>query len=633
MNNRIQLLPEVVANQIAAGEVVNRPASVVKEMMENAVDAGATCVAVNFRDGGRDLIQIVDNGCGMSPVDARMAFDRHATSKIRSVEDIYTLHTFGFRGEALASIAAVSQVELRTRQAEDELGSLTTINGGEFHSQQTVAAPVGSQFMVRNLFYNVPARRKFMEKPNVSAGHIKAEFQRVALCHPEMRFDLYNNDAPVYHLEPNSLAGRIVDVVGPSIKHNLLEVEADTSIVRIRGFVGRPEAAKKTKPDQYLFVNGRFFRSPYFQKAVLRAYEKLIPEGAFPSTFLYFEISPEQVDVNVHPQKTEVKFANEEAVWQILNAAVRETLGKTGAIPMMDFNDEGKVEIPVQDKNAYYAEPPSRSDLNYNPFDQDDEEESKTSGGDHLSDVGGCARSAITSPSRSLRNEEYTSLESGGWNHFEEFESGAGFDFVASSEAEAMELPLPEEASGHFGRALLLEEGYAVAQYGARTVVVDLHRARECVLYEEYLHLLQYGSAVSQQLLFPERLVLSEREYSLLEENLIDFVALGFDLRLCDGCAIEVSGIPADLPKEALDTLLYDLLHQFETPINVAEMRRQRLAATIARSAARGGTVRTNEELDALLERFASCQERSYTPRGKQVLTELQPEVWRSKLA
>lgn len=278
MADRIKLLPEVVANQIAAGEVVNRPSSVVKEMMENAIDAGARSVKVNFRDGGKELIQIVDDGCGMSPIDARMAFDRHATSKISSLDDIYALKTFGFRGEALASIAAVSQVELRTRQAEDEVGTLTTVNGGEFVSQTLAACPVGSQFYVRNLFYNVPARRKFLEKSTTSTGQIKSEFQRVALCNPQVGFELLMNDQPLYRLPAASLASRIVDVVGRHIKQNLLEVDADTSIVRVTGFVGRPAAAKKSNSsEQYLFVNGRYFRSPYFFKAILKAYEKLIP--------------------------------------------------------------------------------------------------------------------------------------------------------------------------------------------------------------------------------------------------------------------------------------------------------------------------------------------------------------------
>ena len=312
MADRIKLLPEVVANQIAAGEVVNRPSSVVKEMMENAIDAGARSVKVNFRDGGKELIQIVDDGCGMSPIDARMAFDRHATSKISSLDDIYALKTFGFRGEALASIAAVSQVELRTRQAEDEVGTLTTVNGGEFVSQTLAACPVGSQFYVRNLFYNVPARRKFLEKSTTSTGQIKSEFQRVALCNPQVGFELLMNDQPLYRLPAASLASRIVDVVGRHIKQNLLEVDADTSIVRVTGFVGRPAAAKKSNSsEQYLFVNGRYFRSPYFFKAILKAYEKLIPDACSPSYFLYLTIDPSRIDVNVHPQKTESKQQTE----------------------------------------------------------------------------------------------------------------------------------------------------------------------------------------------------------------------------------------------------------------------------------------------------------------------------------
>ena len=368
MADKIRLLPEVVANQIAAGEVVNRPASVVKEMMENAIDAGATSVKVNFRDGGKDLIQIVDDGSGMSPIDARMAFDRHATSKIGAVEDIYALHTFGFRGEALASIAAVSQVELRTRQAGDEVGTQTEINGGQFAAQNPVMCPVGSQFFVRNLFYNVPARRRFLDKSTTSASQIKAEFQRIALCNPQIAFELYANDAPVYTLQAGSLAGRIVDVVGRHIKQNLLEVEADTSIACIEGYIGRPAAAKKRNTEQYLFVNGRFFKSTYLTSAILKAYEKLIPESCQPSYFLYLTLDPGRIDVNVHPQKTEVKFADEEAVWQIVNAAVRETLAKTGAVPLMDFDRDSPVEIPVLQKGAVYSEPLAMSNSDYNPF-------------------------------------------------------------------------------------------------------------------------------------------------------------------------------------------------------------------------------------------------------------------------
>ena len=630
MSDRIQLLPEVVANQIAAGEVVNRPASVVKEMMENAIDAGATCVVVNFREGGRDLIQIVDNGCGMSPVDARLAFDRHATSKIRTAEDIYKLDTFGFRGEALASIAAVAQVELRTRQPEDDLGTVTEINGGQFAGQTVVSCPAGSQFMVRNLFYNVPARRRFLEKSNVSAGHIKAEFQRVALCNPQVRFELYNNDAPVYLLQPASLAGRIVDVVGAAVKHNLLEVVADTSIVKLKGYVGRPAAARKTRPDQYFFVNGRYFRSAYFQKAVLKAYEKLIPEGSFPSFFLYFEIDPERIDVNVHPQKTEVKFADEEAVWQIVNAAVRETLGKTGAVPMMDFDDAGQVDIPVMERNAFYAEPPSRSDMDYNPFQEDYGMPRSMVRPARLSDV-----------SSGFRPSDEFTIESGTVGEeapvadgFEDFRSGDGFDFVASTETAGQPCLIEPSEPERFTQFVRLPEGYAAALYGDRLMAVDLNRARECVLYEEYLLLLKSGSAVSQQLLFPEQLLLSESEYALLEENLVDFAALGFDLELAGGGAVRVKGTPADMPADQLDVLVYDLLRLFELPVSGEEMRRGKLAATMARAGVgRRKSLFTDEEVRSLLDALAECAERSFTPSGKSVMAELTLAELKAKLA
>ena len=316
MADCIKLLPEIVANQIKAGEVVESPSSVVKEMMENAIDAGATEVTVNFVNGGRDLVQIIDNGRGMSPTDARMAFECHATIKIASLDDIYALHTFGFRGEALSSIAAVSQVELLTRQADDEVGTRTLINGGEFVSQTPIATPVGSQFLVKNLFYNTPARRKFINSKESSlTADIKREFRRVALCHPEVSCTLMSNGAPLYNLPASTLVERVVGVMGNATKRNLLEVDVETSIASIKGFVGRPETARNNSSEQYMFVNGRFFRSLYLNKAVAKAYEKLIPERAFPSFFLYLTVDAERVDVNVHAQKTEVKFADNEAIW------------------------------------------------------------------------------------------------------------------------------------------------------------------------------------------------------------------------------------------------------------------------------------------------------------------------------
>ena len=663
MADKIRLLPEVVANQIAAGEVVNRPASVVKEMMENAIDAGATSVKVNFRDGGKDLIQIVDDGCGMSPIDARMAFDRHATSKIGAVEDIYALHTFGFRGEALASIAAVSQVELRTRQAGDEVGTQTEINGGQFAAQNPVMCPVGSQFFVRNLFYNVPARRRFLDKSTTSASQIKAEFQRIALCNPQIAFELYANDAPVYTLQAGSLAGRIVDVVGRHIKQNLLEVEADTSIACIEGYIGRPAAAKKRNTEQYLFVNGRFFKSTYLTSAILKAYEKLIPESCQPSYFLYLTLDPGRIDVNVHPQKTEVKFADEEAVWQIVNAAVRETLAKTGAVPLMDFDRDSPVEIPVLQKGAVYSEPLAMSNSDYNPFREEYIDPSAPDpnvdftgfdvpyrAGGVVSDsaVGGLRTGGVRSAAPS-----FPQAAAGGFalpgadaGEFEEFESGGGFeitpsgggfddsalDFIPSSAVpEQQRFDMPQRPE--FTDALPLPGGYVAALLGGRFVVVDVRRARERILYEDYLRMLGNGSSVSQQLLFPERLVLSGDEYALLEENAVEFAALGFDIDFCGEGTVEVRGTPADMPADAVDRLLFDLLQAFATPVSLSDVRREKIDGVLARSGAKGaGRTLSREEAAALLAQLADTGSFSFSPSGKAITAEITPEDLRAKL-
>lgn len=661
MADKIRLLPEVVANQIAAGEVVNRPSSVVKEMMENALDAGATSVKVNFRDGGKDLIQIVDDGCGMSPIDARMAFDRHATSKIGAVEDIYALHTFGFRGEALASIAAVAQVELRTRQEGDEVGTQTEINGGQFASQTPVMCPVGSQFFVRNLFYNVPARRRFLDKSTTSASHIKTEFQRIALCNPQVAFELYANDAPVYTLQASSLAGRIVDVVGRHIKQNLLEVEADTSIARIEGYIGRPAAAKKRNSEQYLFVNGRFFKSSYLTSAILKAYEKLIPENCQPSYFLFLTIDPGRIDVNVHPQKTEVKFADEEAVWQIINAAVRETLAKTGAVPLMDFDRDGVVEIPVLQRGAVYSEPQAMSNSDYNPFREEyidptapDPNEDFTGfdvpycDGGAVSDNSaagfrtGGGRSAAPAFPRGGGRSGLPATDDG---EFEEFESGGGFEIASGGGFDDSALDfIPSEAAPEqqrfdmaqrpeFTDPMPLPGGYVAALLGGRFVVVDVRRARERILYEDYLRMLGNGSSVSQQLLFPERLVLSGDEYALLEENAVEFASLGFDIDFCGEGSVEVKGTPADMPADAVDKLLFELLQAFATPVSLADVRREKIAAVMARSGSKGaGRMLSREEAAALLTQLADTGSFSFSPSGKAITAEITPEDLRAKL-
>ena len=647
MADRIKLLPEVVANQIAAGEVVNRPSSVVKEMMENAIDAGAKNVTVNFVDGGRDLIQIVDDGCGMSPTDARMAFDRHATSKIVSVNDLYNLHTFGFRGEALASIAAVAQVELKTRQEGDEFGTQIFINGGEFDEQKPCGCSVGSQFFVRNLFYNVPARRRFMEKSTTLARQIRDEFERVALCNPQIAFKLFNNQAPIYDLESSTLRGRIVDVVGKSMKNNLLELSADTSLVKIEGFVGRPAAAKKSSYKQFLFVNGRYFKSPYFYKAVMKAYEKLIPAQTQPDIFLYLTIEPDRIDVNVHPQKTEVKFSDSEAIWQIINAAVRETLAKTGAVPLMDFDDADAIDIPVAGSSGrIYSEPRAASVEGYNPF-REGYTSGATAGRRSQADLSDFAGEYRTKPQREsydmwqsdtligAENEEFAIVESG--DSFHDFvsvqsqSSGEEFEFVESADAVQQRFEGADEAQ--FEDVITLPEMMAAARYRGRLVVVDLRRARERVSFEEYEAMLGGGSSVSQQLLFPERLVVTNDEVELLKNCLDDLSAIGFDLRVGDDGTVEMNGTPADMEGVEIDRLLYDVIHSIAEGDEPVAVRRQQLAAMVAqrRAAAMRGVI-SAEQTEALLARLAACENMSFAPSGKAIMVEISTGEIRSRL-
>ncbi len=643
--DRIKLLPEIVANQIAAGEVVNAPSNVVKEMMENSIDAGAKCVRVNFRNGGKDMIQIVDDGIGMSMMDARMAFDRHATSKIRSIEDVYQLHTFGFRGEALASIAAVAEVELRTRREEDELGTLTEISGGEFRSQTPISCSKGSQFVVRNLFYNVPSRRKFIDGDNSRlASQIKSEFQRVALCNPEVEFELRQNDAPVYMLPPTNRRGRIIDIVGKHIRQNLLDVDADTSVVRIEGFVGRPAAAKKRNNEQYLFVNGRYFYSQAMQRTIVRAYEKLIPEGCMPSYFIYLTVDPERVDVNVHPQKTTVKFADTDVILEILQAAIRETLAKTGAVPQMDFNVEGQVDIPVYSgERQVYREPRASTNVSYNPFMEEYIDPTAPmpdvpftgfdvpfEGGDAKSAAPrGRVAAAEVAEEFAIHTSTMGSMASGSVMEFidEEPECEESLFDIVSSSMHSVEVPT-------FGECMTVGGGYAVATYGCRSVVVSLRRAKERIMFEEVLASMKCGAVATQRMFFAEELVLSLDEYALMEEHATEFAAMGFEIEYLGEGRISVAGRPAVLDVATpLDELIYELLHGIEDGDMPLERERERMAELMARrgSAGYGKGVKSAEALE-LLHRLEKCANPSFTHSGAPIMAELTVDELRAKL-
>ena len=614
---KIKVLPDSVANQIAAGEVVGNPSSVVKEMTENAIDAGASLVTVNFRADGRELVQVIDNGCGMTPADARLAFDKHATSKITSLDDLYELQTFGFRGEALPSIAAVAQVELTTRTEDDELATRIVIEGGEFRGQEMVVGPRGSNFKVSNLFYNVPARRKFLESSERETNKIKTEFRRVALCHPEVSFMLYKDDAPLYNLPATNLRSRIGAIMGRHIVNQLLEVATDTTIVRIEGYVGRPESAKKRNSEQYFFVNGRFFKSPYLHKAVMAAYEKLIPAGVTPSYFLYLNVDTQKVDVNVHPQKTEVKFSEDSEIWQIVNASVREALAKTGAVPMMDFEDEGEISIPVFEgpRERGFEEPETTLNPFYNPFEssKESEERSVSSGGSSYTRPSG-ARTVGSATFRDV--EPYpSSLES----EIEREYQSSLMDFIERGEVvEERELELecrPEVFKG----VLPLAGGYVATTLGGRLAIVDLERARQVLLYNRYMMMIGNGNSVSQTLMFPERMIFSQDDVQTLAENYDHFASFGFDFTVVDSNSVDFVAFPSDVEHADVEDVIYDMLDSLRDGVELSERaRKQRLAEILSRT--RGVKQLTTGELEAVLESLEGCQKMSLTPDGRAVV-------------
>lgn len=645
MSDRIKVLPDLVSNQIAAGEVVESPATAIKELLENAVDAGSTSVTLNFRNSGKELIQIKDNGCGMSPIDARLAFDRHATSKITSLEDIYRLGTFGFRGEALAAIAAISQVELHSRTADDEVGTKTVIHGGVFQNQTPVAAPVGSQFYIRNLFYNVPVRRTFLENSTRESTAIIREFKRVALCHPEVEFKLYKDDAPMYDLPIAPLVQRIAGVAGNrNLTSKLLEVKVETSIVNVSGFVAHPSTARLRAADreQFLFVNGRYFESPYFNKAIIQAFEKLVPQGHQPSFFLYLDIDPSQIDVNVHPRKINIKFADKTAVWQIINAAVRETLAKTGAVPLMEF-DENAPEIPVlTSDHAPMYEPEVTTRKAYNPF-VDYEPQSRRSSAD-ASDFAAAYKSEIprTSGGGASRTESgmganpdrgfaggFGSSFGGGFSGFDE----TTIEWVEEdSTQQTLDIRHSDEGL-RFENVTPLEGGLCTAIQNGHLTVVDLRRAREAILYDEYARALSCNRSLSQILLFPEQMTMSIEDYTLLKDHETEFITFGFDIRFREEGRIELAGVPSDADMDHIDCLLYDMLEAIRSDIMCAEdVRRDKMARLMAKSAARVPSKVSKVEAEQILEQLASCSDYSYSPFGKQIMTTFSVDELKNRL-
>ena len=583
MSDIIQLLPDSIANQIAAGEVVQRPASAVKELLENSIDAGATTIQLIVKESGKTLIQVIDNGMGMSETDARMSLERHATSKIRKAEDLFTLHTKGFRGEALASIAAVSQMELRTRQADQELGTCLVVEGSEVKKQEPVACEKGTSISIKNLFYNIPARRNFLKSNPVELKHIFDEFQRLALAHPDVVFSFVQTDEVVYDLPPGKLSQRIVNIFGKSYQEQLAPCQEETDRVKVRGYVGKPQFARKTRGEQFLFVNQRFIRSNYLHHAVMSAFETLLPENSYPFYVLFIEIDPRHIDVNVHPTKTEIKFDDERSVYAVVRSAVRQAIGSHNLTPAIDFNADvniiSRLTMAAAQSNDVYFDERFSSGLR-NP-NQDQWEK--------LFD-----QSKNTTPP----TPEPQVLR------FESSVNRTSDDLVDAA---------PEE------KALVqLHYRYIMRQVRSGLLIIDQQFAHERILYEKFLSQLKNKSAESQQDLFPQAVNLSAADFTLAMEMEQEIAALGFRMEAFGKNTILINGVPANLNSGSGKALFEGLIEQFK--INQSELSvplKENLARSLARRAGiKAGQKLAREEMQALIDGLFACATSNYTPDG-----------------
>ena len=592
MSDIIQLLPDSVANQIAAGEVIQRPASVIKELVENAVDAGAQNIRVLVVDAGRTSIQVVDDGCGLSETDARLAFERHATSKIRQADDLFALRTMGFRGEALPSIAAVAQVELTTRMAADEIGTRLTLQGSRVTDQEPVACPVGSNFKVENLFFNVPARRKFLKTNATELNNILTAFERIVLVYPAISFTFFSNGQEMMNLKAGTLRQRITEVFGKKTSQDLLPLDVETAICHISGFVGKPESARKKGAHDYFFVNGRYMRHPYFHKAVMGACERLVPEGMQVPYFIYFEVNPADIDVNIHPTKTEVKFENEQSIWQLLSAAVKDAFGKFCDIPAIDFDTEGKPDIPVFDPQRDGIEMPGvKYNPSYNPF--------------------------------ATHQPKQATMAPSGWQQL--------YAPAAQPPADDGLLPPPADEELFPVESIASEKSPVHYQYKGRYImtavksglmIIDQQRADIRIRYERYLEQMGHGTASTQRLLFPEIAEFGPSESVRVEQMLPTLSTLGFDISHLGGGSYAINGVPAGLdglnPVMLVNSIVADA--DSGTELN-AEAFHASMALSLARHAAiPQGQVLSNEEMERIVNDLFRCSNVNYTPDGRAII-------------
>ena len=609
MSSIIQLLPDHVANQIAAGEVVQRPASVVKELLENAVDAKATDIKLIIKDAGKSLIQVIDNGVGMSITDSRLCFERHATSKIRHAEDLFSLHTKGFRGEALASIAAIAHVEMKTKQEQEELGTHIIIEGSKFVSQEPSVLPKGTSFSVKNLFFNIPARRNFLKSDTVEQRYIVDEFQRVAMAHPNIHFTMYHNGSDMFNLPISNFRQRIVTIFSGKTNEKLVPVKEETEIVNLHGFIGKPEFSKKNRGEQFFFVNNRFIKSGYLHHAVMAAYEGLLLAGAQPSYFLYLDVPPNTIDINIHPTKTEIKFDDEHALYAILRSSIKHSLGQFNVAPILDFDRDPNLDTPYQYQNKEAEYPTIQVDRQYNPFSSD------TRG---IADQSGVKPSKSFALSSNYKKQEaqpsweslYIGLKQAGQEIAEmTFEN----DAVTSSLFEENEME--QEVK----RTYQIQKKYIVSPIKSGMVIINQKRAHERILYEEFLTSMTVHQASSQQLLFPLQLYYSSAEIELIAELKSSLENTGFVFETINEYNVVISGLPVNVTESEMTIVLEKLLSDLQDGIPDSSFsQNDTIAKSMAKSlAVKTGTYLTEKEQENMVHNLFACKEPNVSPFQK----------------
>lgn len=618
MPDIINLLPDSVANQIAAGEVIQRPASAVKELLENSIDAKSTDIKLIIKDAGRTLIQIIDNGIGMSETDARMSFERHATSKIQSADDLFKIKTMGFRGEAMASIAGVAQVEMKTRRSEDQLGTHIEIEGSELKSQTQCACSKGTSISVKNLFFNVPARRSFLKSDSVELRHIIEEFQRVAIAHPEIAFSFHHNNSELFHLGKGTLRQRLVGIFGDSYNQRLVPVEENTTIVNVTGFIGKPEFARKTRGEQFFYVNNRFIKSSYLHHAVQNAYDQLLPNDAFPSYFINMEIDPKAIDVNIHPTKTEIKFEDERSVYTIIRAAVKQSLGKYNIAPSLDFEQELSIELPEKKSKEEILMNPPKITINkkYNPFSEEEKKEERRNkflGGSPILP----SPDSFTTGAEKQRGREWEKE----------------FSLHADSQLE-IEVKKEEETQTEFSiegekttktAAYQLHNKYILAHIKTGMIVIDQQAAHERILYENYFEMVEKHKGVSQQQLFPQTLEFSAGDAVVVKELNDELQGLGFDINEFGKNTFIVHGIPADIAGQNVFELLEKLIEDYKasqgSKSDLKNAKKEIVAKGMAKNLAiKSGVQLTKEEMSHMVDELFACKMPYASPTGKPTL-------------